>query len=112
LVISALIDSKDPDAIPMLVFLVGLGIVTFLIGLGLILNGLLFTRPRAALKDSSAEAQAQHLADSGSAPQQLRAAADNPELFRSPTTSDLLRNELPIGSSVTEHTTHHLKKDR
>lgn len=109
LVGSVIGETKDPDAVPMLAFFGGLGIVTFLIGLGLVLNGLVFTKPGKALKDSSAEAEAQSLLDGGFAAPQLRTAADNPELFRTPTTSDLGRTEVPIATSITEHTTHHLK---
>ena len=112
LILSVIGETKDPDAIPMLMGFCGLGIVTFMIGLGLVLNGMLFTKPRQALKDSSSDAQAQSLLDGGYAAPQLRPAADNPELFHSPTTSDLARSELPTGSSITEHTTHHLKQER
>lgn len=111
LLISALRHSPDPDAIPMLAFIMGLGVVTFLIGFGLVLNGLLFTKPRKELQDNSSDAQAQNLLDVVTAPQ-LKAAAATPELFRSPTTSDLVHEERRAGSSVTEHTTHHLKTDR
>src|SRR5437660_12901164 len=76
----------------------GLGIVTFCIGLGLLLNALLFTRPRKDLEDHSADARSQNLLDAGYAPPQLR----------SQTTSNLSQ---PAGS-VTEHTTLHLKSDR
>ena len=112
LVISALLDSKAAEAIPLLAFLVGLGVVTFLIGLGLVLNGMLFTKPRQALKDSTSDAQAQTILDRAYAPPHLRSGAENPELFRPPTTSDLARAELGPGSSITEHTTHHLKNER
>src|SRR5713101_1910984 len=73
----------------------GLGVVTFCIGLGLLLNALLFTRPRKGLEDHSADARAQNLLDAGYTPPQLR----------SQTTSNLSQ---PAGS-VTEHTTLHLK---
>ena len=57
-------------------------------------------------------AQAQSRLDAGYAPPPLRSAAENPELLRSPATSDLDRAELRAGSSVTEHTTQHLKPER
>ena len=76
----------------------GLGVVTFCIGLGLLLNALLFTRPRKGLEDHSADARAQNLLDARYTPPQLR----------SQTTSNLSQ---PAGS-VTEHTTLHLKSDR
>ena len=103
---------KDPDALPMLMFFMGLGIVTFMIGLGLVINGRLLTQPRKELKDSSSDAQAQNLLDAGYAAPQLRPAAEKPELFRSATTSDLAEAERRAAPSVTEHTTHHLKTDR
>ncbi len=85
----------------------GLGIVTFCLGLGLLLNALLFTRPRKDLKDHSADARAQNLLDAGYAPPQVRSNAPQPAV-RAQTTSDLSR----AGSSITEHTTHHLKTER
>ena len=86
----------------------GLGIVTFCLGLGLLLNALLFTRPRKDLKDHSADARAQNLLDAGYAAPQVRSSSESP-LFRSPTTSNLSNT---AGASITEHTTHHLKPDR
>ena len=112
LLLSVIEKLKDPDALPILVFFIGLGLVTFFIGLGLVLNGQLFTRPRKGLKDNSSAAQAQSQLDAGHAPPPLRLGAENPEVFRSPATSDLDRAELRPGSSITEHTTHHLKPER
>jgi hypothetical protein len=86
----------------------GLGIVTFCLGLGLLLNALLFTRPRKDLKDHSADARAQNLLDAGYAAPQVRSSSESP-LSRSPTTSNLSK---AAGASITEHTTHHLKTDR
>ncbi len=88
---------KGPDA-DGFVAGAGLGFVTFCIGLGLLLNALLFTRPRTNLADHSADARAQNAIDAGYSSPQLR----------SPTTSNLAS---PAGS-VTEHTTFHLKTDR
>lgn len=112
LVFLAIVDTKNNGAIASTAALCGLGVVAFLIGLGFVLNALLFTKPRLGLKDNSPDAQAQALLDHGYAPAQLRPAAEIPELFRSPTTSDLARAELRPGSSITEHTTHHLKTER
>jgi hypothetical protein len=75
----------------------GLGFACFLIGIGLIINALFFTRTRQKLGDSSPEARSQNLADAGYAPPELRAQ----------TTSNL-----GPPTSVTEHTTLHLKQDR
>jgi hypothetical protein len=86
---------------------VGLGAVAFAIGLGLVLNGLLFTRPRKGLEDHSSDARMQNLLDAGYTPPQLRSSAEAQP--RTQTTSNLTR---AAGSSITEHTTHHLKTDR
>jgi hypothetical protein len=85
----------------------GVGIVAFCLGLGLLLNALLFTRPRKDLKDHSADARAQNQLDAGYASPQLRSATAPPAVHAQ-TTSDLSR----AGSSITEHTTHHLKAER
>jgi hypothetical protein len=87
----------------------GLAVVTFMIGLGLVLNGVLFTRPRKERKDSSSDARSQNLLDARYAPPQLRSGSEAQSL-RSPTTSDL-QTELRAGSSVTEQTTRHLKTE-
>lgn len=77
----------------------GAGIVLFFIGLGLLINAMLFTRPRTSVTDHSADARAQNAIDAGYNPPQLR----------SPTTSNLVK---PPAGSVTENTTLHLKADR
>jgi hypothetical protein len=106
LVISAVL--PGPDAESALV-IVGLGAVAFAIGLGLVLNGLVFTRPRTGLEDHSSDARAQNLLDTGHASTQLRSGGEAQPSFRSQTTSNLSNSQ---GASVTEHTTHHLKTDR
>jgi hypothetical protein len=82
----------------------GLGFLIFLVGLGLVLNGLLFTRPKTGVADHSPEADLQDQLDAGYAPMQLKSGEAH-SLFRSSTTSDLAK----AGSSVTENTTRHLK---
>jgi hypothetical protein len=77
----------------------GLGVAAFLIGLGIIINALFFTKPRNQLEDHSSDARAQNLLDSGYAA----------PISKSQTTSNLVQ---PSGSSITEHTTHHLKTER
>src|SRR5262245_45352920 len=77
----------------------GLGVTAFLIGLGLIVNALWFTKPRQDIADHSSEAHAQNLLDTGYTPPQLR----------SQTTSNLAQGS---SSSITEHTTQHLKSQR
>jgi hypothetical protein len=85
----------------------GLGFLIFLVGLGLVLNGVLFTRPRKGVEDHSPDADSQNLLDAGYTPPQSSSEAQ--PSFRSPTTSSLSQAS---GSSVTEHTTHHLKTER
>jgi hypothetical protein len=106
LIMSAVL--RGPDAESALI-VVGLGAVAFAIGLGLMMNGLLFTRPRQGIADHSADARLQNLLDSGYAPPQSGSGRESQPTFRSPTTSNLSQ---AAGSSVTEHTTHHLKTDR
>lgn len=76
----------------------GLGVVTFFIGLGFLLNALFFTRLRKDVSDHSDDARTQNVLDAGYAPPQLK----------SQTTSNLAQP----ASSVTEHTTLHLKSNR
>src|SRR5229473_5237522 len=102
LVMSAVLRSADIEAA---VLILGLGTVAFAIGLGLMLNGLLFTRPRKSVADHSADARLQNLLDAGYASPQLRPGGEAQPSFRSQTTSNLSQTS---GSSITEHTTHHL----
>lgn len=76
----------------------GLGIAAFLIGIGLIVNALAFTKPPKAVEDRSGDARLQNLLDAGYTPPQSKAQ----------TTSNLAQTP----SSVTEHTTLHLKSER
>ena len=89
-------------------WMLGLGTIAFAIGLALMLNGLLFTRPRKGLEDHSPDARSQNLLDAGYASPQLRSGSDAPPSFRSQTTSNLSRTP----GSVTEHTTLNLKNER
>jgi hypothetical protein len=79
----------------------GLGGIALALGVGIILNGLLFTKPKNALEDLSSDGRLQNLLDAGYHPPKSISEA------RTPTTSNLQS----AGSSVTEHTTHHLKKE-
>lgn len=88
---------RDPDAQTFMAFS-GLGFAAFLIGIGLIVNALAFTKPPKVVEDHSHDARLQNLLDTGYTPPQLKAQ----------TTSNL--SQTP--SSVTEHTTLHLKNDR
>ena len=80
---------KDPDVI----FLAALGVVAFFIGLGFILNGVFLTVPKRDIVDRSPDADSQRQLDSRP-------------------TNDLVLPEVSSGfpSSVTEHTTRHLKE--
>ena len=98
---------RGPDAEASLILL-GLGAIAFAIGLALVLNGLLFTRPRKGVEDNSSDADLQNLLDAGYAAPQLRSSSEAPT-FRAQTTSNLAQAS---GSSITEHTTHHLKTER
>jgi len=86
----------------------GLGVITSAIGVGLVLNGILFTKPQQLAEDNSSEARLQNLLDAGYAWPQLNTGGEASPSFHSQTTSNLSQ---PSGSSVTEHTTHHLKTE-
>lgn len=82
---------NDSDFFPFLVP----GFIAFMIGIGIIINGLLFTLPRKTLPGGTNDAVAQEALDS----------------------AQRLTNELPTGvrpplTSITEHTTHHLKTSK
>jgi hypothetical protein len=85
---------------------IGPPLITFLVGLGMVLNGMLFTVPRKTLPGDAYDALSQKVLDSsGNSPSYEVPAAVN------------LTNELPPASkaqatSVTEHTTHHLKPSK
>lgn len=75
-------------------FLAGLGFINFFIGLGFILNGIFSTVPRKSLRDRSSDADSQRVLDGAAG-----------------TTGDLkLPEPVNLFSSVTEHTTKHLKE--
>ena len=86
------LSSAEPDFL----FFIGVGVVFLVMGLGIILNGLLFTKPNKtfsepfeAMEQKQLEMQAQGM---------LRPSSI-------PTTNELNARQ----SSITEHTTHHLK---
>jgi hypothetical protein len=106
LIMSAVLNGPDAESA---LVIVGLGAIAFAIGLGLMLNGLLFTKPRKGVEDNSSEARSQNLLDAGYAAPQLKSSSEAQPSFRSQTTSNLSQAS---GSSVTEHTTHHLKTER
>lgn len=90
-IVSAFVVMNDFDFL----FLISLGgIVCFFIGLGIILNGLLFSVPKKGLADRATDADSQRALDSRGDTNDLRLPAV-------PAT---------VHSSVTEHTTQHLKE--
>jgi hypothetical protein len=106
LIMSAVLNGGDAESA---LTIVGLGAIAFAIGLGLMLNGMLFTKPRKRVEDNSSEARLQNLLDVENPASQLGSSGAAPPSFRSQTTSNLSQ---PSGSSVTEHTTRHLKSER
>jgi hypothetical protein len=98
----------DRDFTIFLAYILVFSTVTFATGLGLLLNGLLFSRPRKGIEDRSSEAQLQNLLDREYVAPPLRSNAAAHPAVHAQTTSDLSR----AGSSITEHTTHHLKTER
>ncbi len=87
----------------------GLGLLTFVVGLGLVLNGMRFTLPRKKLTGPSSDADLQNQLDAGYALPQLRSSEESQSSLRTQTTSNFSG---AAGSSVTEHTTKHLKTER
>ena len=81
---------KDGDVI----FLAALGLVCFFIGLAFVLNGIFLTIPKKGLSDRSSEADSQR---------ELDGSSSGTNELRLPEPANLF-------SSVTEHTTKHLKE--
>lgn len=106
LIMSLVLNGGDAESA---LLVVGLGAIAFAIGLGLMLNGMLFTKPQKRVEGDSSEARLQNLRDVGNPASQIGSSGAAPPSFRSQTTSNLSQ---PSGSSVTEHTTHHLKSER
>jgi len=82
-------------------------LVTFLVGIGIVINGVLFTVPRKQLPGSAYDAVSQNLLDS----------TVNRPSYEAPLPAGNLTNELlPAAkghsTSITEHTTHHLKTSK
>jgi hypothetical protein len=99
-----LMSINQHDLIPF----ISLGVIAFLIGLGLVINGLAFTIPRKTIADRSADAKSQRELEAQSA------YSANQLSGGSQTTNDLPSPDSRIAapSSVTEHTTHHLKPNK
>jgi hypothetical protein len=98
--------SKDEAEI-FLGWVLVLSLIMLATGLGLLINGLLFSKPRKGLQDNSEAARVQDLLDERSSLPPARSPVFVPAP-RSQTTANL---DQPRGS-VTDHTTLHLKSDR
>ena len=101
-----LVNINDIDGKIYLGGLAGLAMIILATGLGLLINGLLFSKSRAGVKDKSEEARLQSLLDAGYSPPAVTVSA--PAALRAQTTSNLVEPR----SSVTEHTTLHLGSER
>ncbi|MFZ1702592.1 MAG: hypothetical protein WBO10_03140 [Pyrinomonadaceae bacterium] len=88
-VVSVFMNDRD------VIFLAALGVVAFFIGLAFILNGIFLSVPKKNLTDRSSDADSQRVLDGVSG-----------------TTSDLHLPQATAFSSVTEHTTRHLKEEQ
>jgi hypothetical protein len=80
--------------------------ITFLVGLGMVINGMMFTVPRKKLPGNADDALSQKMLDS----------RVNRPAYEAPAPANLT-NELapalkPQGTSITEHTTHHLNTSK
>ncbi len=83
--------AKEDD----LLFMAAMGVVAFFIGLSFILNGLLFTVPKKTVTDRLSDADDQRELDAAQVPTNELALPESNAVF----------------SSVTEHTTQHLKEE-
>jgi hypothetical protein len=82
--------------------LIAPALTTFFVGLGMVLNGLLFTVPHKKLPGDVNDALSQKVLDSGV----------NRVLYEAPAAASLTNELAPntkTPTSITEHTTHHLK---
>lgn len=86
-IVSRIMDDQN------VIFLAALGSVLFFLGLGFIMNGVLLTVPKTALTDRSSDADSQRRLDLGGNANDLQ-----------------LSESTNFVSSVTEHTTKHLKE--
>ncbi len=82
-------------------------LIAFATGLGLLINGLLFSKPRKEIVDRSSQARAQDLLDGASARTPMGSSVEANRPLRAPTFSNLVHHP----GSVTEHTPLHLKSE-
>jgi hypothetical protein len=94
------------DKIELLPFITP-ALVTFLVGIGMVVNGLFFTVPRKRFPGSAYDALSQNLLDAGVSRPSYEAPLPAGNL-----TNELLPGAKPPATSITEHTTHHLKTSK
>ena len=82
-------------------------LITFLVGLGIVVNGLLFTVPRKRLPGDAYDALSQNLLDST-----MNRPPYEAPLPARPLTNELLPAAKAPATSITEHTTNHLKTSK
>ncbi len=87
-------------------------LITFLVGIGVIVNGLIFTLPRKTLPGDAYDALSQKVLDSNANVNRLPYEAPAPANL--PAGANLTNELVPARSqsSITEHTTHHLKTSK
>ncbi len=88
-------------------------LITFLVGIGVIVNGLVFTVPRKSLPGDAYDALSQEVLDSNANVNRLPYEA--PAAANLPAGANLTNELVPAPrsqSSITEHTTHHLKTSK
>ena len=87
-------------------------LITFLVGIGVIVNGLIFTVPRKSLPGDAYDALSQKVLDSNTNLNRIPYEAPAANL---PAPANLTNELAPAPrsqSSITEHTTHHLKTSK
>jgi hypothetical protein len=101
--IFSMLSAAENDFFP----LIGFGAVFFFLGIGIIINGLVFTKPRRQIPDEAQEALAQKHLDA-----QFQNVL-NPSPSAQPPTNELNgREAVAVRPSVTEHTTHQLRSNK
>jgi hypothetical protein len=102
-IVTLLVAFDKIDAMPFVV----LPLIVFLVGIGTIINGWMFTLPRKSLPGDAYDALSQSVLDSSSG---SRPAYEMPAPAN--LTNELVPAPRHHPSSVTEHTTHHLKNNQ
>ena len=87
-------------------------LITFLVGIGVIVNGLIFTLPRKSLPGDAYDALSQQVLDSNANVNRIPYEAPAATNLPAPNLTNELVPAPRAQSSVTEHTTHHLKTSK